>query len=50
MIERRVVGLKCRYGGAVERGKEKKKKREDRRGRVEEKEGKEKRNDQRIRE
>ena len=45
MREGRVVGLKCRSGGAVERGEEKiyiRKEREDRRGRVEEKEGKEK--------
>ncbi len=42
MREGRVVGLKCRSGGVVERGKGKKiKEREDRRGRVEEKEGKE---------
>ena len=48
--EGRVVGLKCRFGGAIERGEEKKK-RKDRRGRVEEKEGKEnKRNDKRRRE
>ena len=42
MREGRVVGLKCRSGGAVERGEEKKKKREDIRGRVEEKEEKRK--------
>jgi hypothetical protein len=44
MREGRVVDIKCRSGGAVERGKGKKKiiirkEREDRRGRVEEKEG-----------
>ena len=41
MREGRVVGLKCRTGGTVERGKGKKKEREDTRGSVEEKEGKE---------
>ena len=53
MREGRVVGLSCRSGGAVERGEEKRirKEREDRRGRAEENEGKEnKRNDKRRRE
>ena len=50
MRDGRVVGLKCRSGGAVER-REGKKIRKDRKGRVEEKEGKEnKRNDKRRRE
>ena len=43
MREGRVVGLKCRSGGAVERGEEKKKKK-DRRGKEN------KRNDKRRRE